>query len=106
MSTGTKNPAGYGINMHPAKLYDQDSRQNFNKSANGGAVRASSKASKGSVRQSILSGNGAPTKPADSSNTGGQANRAHQQSMQKFLQQQMTMYNIQQNPQRATAFNS
>lgn len=81
MSTGSKNPAGYGINMHPAKLYDQDSRQNFNKSANGGAVRASSKASKGSVRQSILSGNGAPTKPADSSNAGGQANRAHQQSM-------------------------
>lgn len=62
MSTGSKNPAGLGINMHPAKLYEQDSRQNANKSTNGGGVRASSKASKGSVRQSILSGNGAPAK--------------------------------------------
>lgn len=26
MSTGSKNPAGYGINLHPAKLYDQDQR--------------------------------------------------------------------------------
>lgn len=26
MGTASKNPAGYGINMHPAKLYDQDSR--------------------------------------------------------------------------------
>lgn len=101
MSTGSKNPAGYGINLHPAKLYDQEQRQNFNKSATGGALRASSKASKGSVRQSILSGNGAPTKPPDNANLAGQANRAHQQSMQKFLQQQMTMYNISQNPPRA-----
>ena len=94
MNTVSKNPAGYGINLHPAKMYDQDQRQNFNKSATGGAVRTSSKASKGSVRQSILSGNGAPSKPADNANLVNQCNKAHQQSMQKFLQQQMTMYNI------------
>ena len=81
MSTGSKNPTSYGINLHAAKLYDQEQRQNFNKSATGGALRASSKVSKGSVRQSILSGNGAPSKPAENASLAGQANRAHQQSM-------------------------
>ena len=26
MNTVSKNPAGYGINLHPAKMYDQDQR--------------------------------------------------------------------------------
>lgn len=58
--------------------------------------------SKGSVRQSILSGGG-NGKAADNANLVNQANKTHQQSMQKFLQQQMTMYNIAQNQQQKAA---